>query len=29
VLDGRLVTEFYGPSDRAALLVAVNLSVGF
>ena len=29
VLDGGLGTEFYGPSDRAALLGTVGLSVGF
>lgn len=29
VLDGGLGTEFYGPSDRAALLGTVGMSVGF
>jgi Putative MetA-pathway of phenol degradation len=29
VLDGGLGTEFYGPSDRAALLGTVGVSVGF
>ena len=29
VLDGSLGTEFYGPSDRAALLGTVGVSVGF
>lgn len=29
VLDGGLGTEFYGPSDRAALLGTMGLSVGF
>ncbi len=29
VLDGGLGTEFYGPSDRAAVLGTIGLSVGF
>ena len=29
VLDGGLGTEFYGPSDRAALMGTVGVSVGF
>jgi hypothetical protein len=29
VLDAGLGTEFYGPTDRAALLGTVGVSVGF